>query len=73
MTTLTASEAAEYLGLTVPRFRRAVERKELPGPFIKGRPQLWSKIQIDWALEGRHEPQPRGSRADPIMDALDAL
>lgn len=73
MNTLTAMEAAQYLGMTVPRFRRAVGRNELPAPFIKGRPQLWSKIQIDWALEGRHDRGAPFNGADPIMDALNAL
>ena len=73
MTTLTAIEAAEYLGMEVGPFRRAVDRKELPGPLIRSRPARWSKVQLDWALEGRIDTPPVLSGVDPIMERLNAL
>lgn len=46
---LTALEAAELTGLgSAGRFRRAVERGEMPGPHCpKARPQLWSRAAIE--------------------------
>ena len=70
--TLTAEEAAEYLGMNVKQFRRAVTRGELPKAFIHSRPARWSRVQLDWALEGRMEhAQP--PEHDPIMEHLIAL
>lgn len=73
MTTMTAIEAADYLGMEVGPFRRAVVRKELPGPLIRSRPARWSKVQLDWALEGRIDIAPVSSGIDPIMERLNAL
>lgn len=51
--TLTAQQAAEYLGLASHRaFRKAVTRGELPPPAIKSRPYLWSRSQLDKCLQG---------------------
>ncbi|EME71425.1 hypothetical protein H261_03413 [Paramagnetospirillum caucaseum] len=69
--TLTITEAAEYLGLTATQFRRAVARREMPEPLIKSRPQRWSKVQIDWALEGRLEKSAPCREIDPIMEHLE--
>jgi len=71
--TLTVVDAAAYLGMSVQQFRRAVSRGEMPKPLVCCRPNRWSKIQIDWALEGRLDKAASSVAADPIMDALDAL
>jgi hypothetical protein len=68
--TMTLIEAAEYTGLTDRQFRRAVARHEMPEALIKSRPARWSRIQIDWALEGRLESGAPCGEADPIMDAI---
>lgn len=71
--TMTLTEAANHLGMRPGQFRRAVARKELPEPLIKSRPQRWSAIQLQWALEGRAGEGVRSSDRDPIMDHLDGL
>jgi hypothetical protein len=70
---MTATEAADYLGMTVTQFRSAVMRGELPRPFIHGRPNRWSKVQIDWALEGRAEKGASSGDHDPVMERLSAI
>lgn len=70
-TTLTATEAAAYLGMTVRQFLRAVEREELPKAFIRTRPARWSRVQLDWALEGKAVSAPASSGGDPIMEHLE--
>jgi len=50
MTTLTAPEAAKLIGISPASFRRAVDRGELPGPSIRGRPYRWSWAAIERAL-----------------------
>lgn len=69
-TTLTANEAAAYLGMTTRQFLRAVERKEIPKAFIRTRPARWSKIQLDWALEGKGGWEQPSPESDPVMEAI---
>lgn len=72
--TLTIAEAADYLGMKVSQFRRAVARKELPEPLIKCRPQRWARVQIDWTLEGRAVSAPSlAESSDPVMERLNAI
>ncbi|BAE51514.1 hypothetical protein [Paramagnetospirillum magneticum] len=69
--TMTLIEAAAYVGLTDRQFRRAVARHEMPEPLIKSRPQRWSRVQIDWALEGRLEKSAPWAERDPLMEHLE--
>lgn len=69
--TMTLIEAAEYTGLTERQFRRAVARNEMPEALIKSRPARWSRVQIDWALEGRLEKSAPCVGSDPIMEHLE--
>ena len=67
------TEAAAYLDLTVPQFRRAVERGEVPQPFINSRPQRWSRIQLDRVLDGPREKPQSFEPIDPIAESINAL
>lgn len=67
------TEAADYLDLTVPQFRRAVDRGEIPEPFIHSRPQRWSRIQLDRVLEGPSEKTALFDPIDPISESINAL
>lgn len=49
---LPTAAAAEYLGLTVRRFRAALARGEVPGPTFRGRPNVWSVRALDKVLDG---------------------
>ncbi len=73
-TTLTITEAAAYLNLTETQFRGAVKRGDLPPPIIYGYPRRWSKLQIDWALQGRRPVDQRpADQTDPLMERINAL
>ncbi len=72
---LTAEEAAKHIhkDMTVRQFLRAVDRRELPGPVINSRPQMWALSQIDKTLAGE---QPIGAplaQTDALMEAIRGL
>tara|TARA_R110000787_G_scaffold19874_2_gene59126 strand:- start:229 stop:459 length:231 start_codon:yes stop_codon:yes gene_type:complete len=62
MLTVTATQAAEKIGISAASFRRAVERGELPEAAIKTRPYRWYWASIERALEKS------GETAAPLAD-----
>ena len=70
--TLTRGEVARLLGISARQFEGAVERGDMPGPVLNGRPKRWSRVQIHKALEGvANLPPSSEPLGDPIMEAID--
>jgi predicted DNA-binding transcriptional regulator AlpA len=67
--TLSAPEAAHYVGLSVATFQSEVRAGSFPPPLaLKARRRLWSRASLDAALVRLHG----GSAPDAISEAIDA-
>ncbi|MCR6632391.1 MAG: hypothetical protein NVV74_21400 [Magnetospirillum sp.] len=71
--TMTAAQAAAYLGMEERHFLAAVARRELPKALLRSRPARWSRTQLDLALDGRQQTDVETSDTDPVMERINAF